>query len=610
MKKLFTIDDIMIAFVSSLGYGFSDAISRQLGWPMFLCIGATMVLGIALEGIINRIVFSEAIQKKPENRIIIYVAFFVIFVIAHCVSVATMGVSMVDYLLEQYVYVIGLPILGFVVNLLIRAYRICKIRKRYGDGSEGYVFDVTSETINEVNQRNQPISSGYDADCAVKTRTGTYVGERQKETITFLGIPYAKPPVGDLRWRAPVPLPASQATFEAKHFGPSAIQVEHKGSIVKHHLQSEDCLYLNICVGTQKTESLKPVLVLFHHGDFTCGGSADQIAALEWIKENIAAFGGDPERITVIGFGAGATSICLLSVCAKAKGLFQRAFVFNGSPESAYDTPEAARALAKHLAKETKASTMATLLQLKTGDLKAAAQKLWLDMCAPTCDGVQIPGDVYRAWEEGAASDIEFIIGIPTNERQVVRSIVGNQNYSYYIPMGMAEIRGNIDDALAETLQAYIKAQSPSLGKLEVKSTLLEHWNALCVYHSAVKLSAGGSKVHLMYWDEKPLIEKLGSGTVVAAATLLGNDVASQMYGSVVNVDLSEILQCMLHKYISGNALQLYTNEIKGIDALDWKAFPQALIVSDGSILCDTIEDRITQPKELLLNNTSEQAQP
>ena len=661
MKKLFTIDDIMIAFVSSLGYGFSDTISRQLGWPMFLCIGATMVLGIALEGIINRIVFSEAIQKKPENRIIIYVAFFVIFVIAHCVSVATMGVSMVDYLLEQYVYVIGLPILGFVVNLLIRAYRICKIRKRYGDGSEGYVFDMTSETINEVNQRNQPISSGYDADCAVKTRTGTYVGERQKETITFLGIPYAKPPVGDLRWRAPVPLPASQAAFEAKHFGPSAIQVEHKGSIVKHHLQSEDCLYLNICVGTQKTESLKPVLVLFHHGDFTCGGSADpllygdnfvnahpdtvfvsfdyrlgifgfidfsqvpggeerpdalnlglldQIAALEWIKENIAAFGGDPEQITVIGFGAGATSICLLSVCAKAKGLFQRAFVFNGSPESAYDTPEAARALAKHLAKETKASTMATLLQLKTGDLKAAAQKLWLDMCAPTCDGVHIPDDVYRAWEEGAASDIEFIIGIPTNERQVVRSIVGNQNYSYYIPMGMAEIRGNIDDALAEALQAYIKAQSPSLGKLEVKSTLLEHWNALCVYHSAVKLSAGGSKVHLMYWDEKPLIEKLGSGTVVAAATLLGNDVASQMYGSVVNVDLSEILQCMLHKYISGNALQLYTNEIKGIDALDWKAFPQALIVSDGSILCDTIEDRITQPKELLLNNTSEQAQP
>ena len=266
--------------------------------------------------------------------------------------------------------------------------------------------------------------------------------------------------------------------------------------------------------------------------------------------------------------------------------------------------------MAKHLAKETKASTMATLLQLKTGDLKAAAQKLWLDMCAPTCDGVQIPDDVYRAWEEGAASDIEFIIGIPTNERQVVRSIVGNQNYSYYIPMGMAEIRGNIDDALAEALQAYIKAQSPSLGKLEVKSTLLEHWNALCVYHSAVKLSAGGSKVHLMYWDEKPLIEKLGSGTVVAAATLLGNDVASQIYGSVVNEDLSEILQCLLHKYISGNALQLYTNEIKGIDALDWKAFPQALIVSDGSILCDTIEDRITQPKELLLNNTSEQAQP
>ena len=98
-----------------------------------------------------------------------------------------------------------------------------------------------------------------------------------------------------------------------------------------------------------------------------------------------------------------------------------------------------------------------------------------------------------------------------------------------------------------------------------------------------------------MYWDEKPLIEKLGSGTVVAAATLLGNDVASQMYGSVVNEDLSEILQCLLHKYISGNALQLYTNEIKGIDALDWKAFPQALIVSDGKVQCGPIEDLLPE---------------
>jgi para-nitrobenzyl esterase len=116
--------------------------------------------------------------------------------------------------------------------------------------------------------------------------------------------------------------------------------------------------------------------------------------------------------------------------------------------------------------------------------------------------------------------------------------------------------------------------------------------------------------VHLLYWDEEPLLEGLGSGTVDVVATLFANGDASQMYGSLVDEDLAVALQHLLVKFAAGDDLRMFPNEIKGIDALDWKAFPQALIVSDGSILCDTIEDRITQPKELLLNNTSEQAQP
>ena len=218
------------------------------------------------------------------------------------------------------------------------------------------------------------------------------------------------------------------------------------GSIIRYHRQSEDCLTLNIASGTEETEEKKPVLVLFHHGGFTYGGSVDpllfgddfadahqdvvivsfnyrlgilgfidfsevpggeacpnalnlglldQIAALKWIRENIAAFGGDPERITVLGFESGATCICLLAASEQAKGLFQRAFVFNGSPDSAYETPEASRALAKALLKETSTSTMAELLRLDTETLKDAAQKLWMNMCAPTCDGKLIPKQVY-----------------------------------------------------------------------------------------------------------------------------------------------------------------------------------------------------------------------
>ena len=98
-----------------------------------------------------------------------------------------------------------------------------------------------------------------------------------------------------------------------------------------------------------------------------------------------------------------------------------------------------------------------------------------------------------------------------------------------------------------------------------------------------------------MYWDEKALIKNLGSGTADVLATLLGNSEALQMYGSVVNADLSETLQALLLKFVSGDALQLYRNEISGLDSLDWKAFSKALIVAGGKLTCDNIEDRITE---------------
>ena len=651
MKKLFTIDDFMVAFMSAMGYGLGYALAKHAGWSDIMSLAACLVLGMSLETVVSKIIYSKAVQKKNSNRFITYVVIFLVFTAAQYFAYSRMGVSLLGDLRDEWAFVVGFPIVAFIVNMIIRGFRVRKIRKRYGDGSKGFVFDLTKEDIEETNAQNQAVQGDYDADLAVKTRTGVYVGYLEKKTACYLGIPYAKPPVGERRWKAPEPLESSDQVMEAQNFGASAIQVDHKGSIIKNHRQSEDCLTLNICVGESKDRTPKPVLVLFHGGDFTCGGAVsplmygtnyvaehpdivfvsfnyrlgifgfidfkevpggeaypdainlgllDQIAALEWIKENISAFGGDPDKITVLGFESGATSICLLAASERAKGLFRKAFVFNGNLGHVYETPDNARALAKELLKETHTSSMQELMQLSTESLKEAAQRLWRSMCAPTNDGTLIPADVFAAYEEGRASGVEFILGIPGREMHVMRSVIGDRNYEELISAVVADIQQYADGAAAEAVQEYIKSQTAAAGETDAKTKIAEQWNALGIYRTALKLSQGGNKVHVMLWDEKPVIENLGSGTTDAAAALLGNADALQMYGSVMDKDLSEILQTLLSKYIKGEALRLYRNEITGLDAMEWKAFPKALIVSDGIIKCGPIEDRITEVKELL----------
>ncbi len=203
MKKLFTIDDFMVSFIAALGYGFGEAIAQLSGWSPVMCIVACFAVGIAAEEIISLIVFSKTVQKSTANRVITYLAILLIFLAGQYISIRWMGVSMLEYLEEEFLYVVGLPILGLVVNLIIRWYRVRKIRRIYGDGNEGYVFDLKDNVIEETNEQNQPITGEYDASCAVKTKTGIYVGEKYKKTLSYLGIPYAKPPVGTLRWKAP-----------------------------------------------------------------------------------------------------------------------------------------------------------------------------------------------------------------------------------------------------------------------------------------------------------------------------------------------------------------------------------------------------------------------
>lgn len=211
--------------------------------------------------------------------------------------------------------------------------------------------------------------------------------------------------------------------------------------------------------------------------------------------------------------------------------------------------------------------------------------------------------NVCAAYRDGVASDIEFLIGIPSNEGQVYKSFVGNQKYEDMLSKSLDDVLCRLDKgypAEAKAVRAYIEEQTALKSALEVKSKLMEQCIALGTYLCAQKLAEGGNKVHLLYWAVKPLIENLGSGTVDVVATFMGNRKALQMYGNVLNQNIAETLQNLFRKFEMGDEMRLFNNEIKGIDAMDWKEFPEALIVSEKTFQCGSIADKLVDVKCLL----------
>ena len=140
MRKLFTIDDFVIALVSAVGYGFSFEVPKIFGYPEWLSIVSCLVVGMTLEGLAYKIVFSEHVQTKPPRRFAVMAVLILVALVGVYVA-ETGGVSLSNYLEEQFAFVIIPPILFFAFNMALRQYRIKKIRECYGDGSDGFVFD-------------------------------------------------------------------------------------------------------------------------------------------------------------------------------------------------------------------------------------------------------------------------------------------------------------------------------------------------------------------------------------------------------------------------------------------------------------------------------------
>ena len=320
-----------------------------------------------------------------------------------------------------------------------------------------------------------PVATATSGSVVVRATEGALAGFRQGAVDAFLGVPYAAPPIGPNRWRAPQPAARWAAIRPAKRFAASCWQAMSPAGIgpwtheyMPQGRTSEDCLYLNIWTPAPNLRHRLPVLVWIPGGGFTGGsGSAavyngarlasqgivvvtinyrvgvfgffvtpalaaeaareheppgnyglqDMIAALQWVHRNIAAFGGDPDAITVGGQSAGTMSLHDLIVSPLATGLFRRAITQSGLPDTA-PTPTLAEAekAGEKFARSKGTTSLAAFRAMTPQQLTSTAPPIQGPLLIPIIDGVLLPAPPETLLAPGAFADVPILAGIDADE--------------------------------------------------------------------------------------------------------------------------------------------------------------------------------------------------
>ncbi|MDQ2757571.1 MAG: carboxylesterase family protein [Actinomycetota bacterium] len=309
------------------------------------------------------------------------------------------------------------------------------------------------------------------------TSNGPVRGSTTGGIHTFLGIPYAAPPFGSLRFRAPRPPQPWTDERDCTSYGATAPKPPYRAIVrdllIEPVVPGEDCLHVN--VWSADLEGRAPVLVWIHGGSFQNGSNAvpvydgsafardgvvtvavnyrlgvdgfahlpdapdnrgllDQIAALTWVRDNIASFGGDPGRVTICGESAGAMGVTTLAAMPAARGLFQRVIAQSGAGHHVLH-PESAQKITAGLASLLGVEgTAAALADVPLPQLLAAHDELslmvgtnpdprkWGEVAAnmmpfePVVDGDSLPGVPYAVHAAGEGADVTFLVGSNDDE--------------------------------------------------------------------------------------------------------------------------------------------------------------------------------------------------
>ena len=408
------------------------------------------------------------------------------------------------------------------------------------------------ERIRASYGENKIIQDKYDVSLSAKCYNGTFVGKANKNVIIFKGIPFAKPPIGDLRWKRPEKVEKSDNVYQAYYNGKTPLQTEWSTERASYYRQGEDCLYLNIWTNRLCNDEKKTVMVFFHGGSYGWGGTADplydgqnfvlshpdiilvtvgyrtglmgfvdlsyleggenykdatnlglldQIESLRWINQNISSFGGDKDNITIFGESAGGGSVSLLPIIKESHGLYKRVICESGSV-ALTSSKEESKYFTDLLIKYTKAKSVDDLQKLSEDELKKVNKKLNQYNNFPQRDGRLIPENPYVLYEQGLTKDIDILIGTNANELNYwVGELGGIIPFRFSMPIKYENDIAKLDEESQLKVKQFIKSlHGHSMWRIS------EFYNEVLFRLPAVKQAEehkkNGGKTYMYYWTE------------------------------------------------------------------------------------------------------------
>ena len=505
-------------------------------------------------------------------------------------------------------------------------------------------LQTEKDRMNSMFGINKKLDVNPDKKHSIKCFNGTFVPLVKHDISCFRGIPFALPPIGELRWKKPVPVNESDDIFEAYYNGYSPIQTMLASERASLYPQSEDCLYLNVWVNNESKIKNKPIMVFIHGGSYGWGGTADplydglnfvtihpdvilitiayrvgifgfldltsliggegyfdspnlglfdQIEALKWIKKNGEAFGGDINNVTIFGESAGGGSVSLLPLIREARGLFNRVIAESGSVALTYSKEEC-QPLTVKLRELTGINNVKDLVNLPIEKLIELNKSLNDLNNFPMRDGDFIPLNPYDAYLDEEVKKIDMLFGTNANEMNYwIGELGGLFAYCYGMPLKFDYDIKSLEDEDKERVHTFFKSyRDNKINKIS------EFYNEMMFRLPAIlqaeKHHQNGGHAYMYYWKEKSSLPYFKACHAVELAYVFNNVDETIYTGKQADMNLSIKVSTMWVNFAkTGNP---------SINDVTWEEYDSAtrktLVISRNEV--ETVSDPLERQRVLL----------